>query len=71
MRKQYRYPGAGISLSRRRFVQGMAAGTALAGLAPSSLYAALQQQGPQTLRGNTFHLTLGEQAVNFLSLIHI
>ncbi|MCW9088499.1 MAG: copper resistance system multicopper oxidase [Gammaproteobacteria bacterium] len=57
--------GAGISLSRRRFVQGFAAGGTLAGLSPSALYAALQQQGPQTLKGNTFNLTIGEQVVNF------
>ena len=65
MRSKYSYRGAGISLSRRRFVQGVAAGGALAGLAPSALYAALQQQGPQTLRGNVFNLTIAEQAVNF------
>lgn len=65
MRLKHPYRDAGVSLSRRRFVQGMAAGSALAGLAPSALYAALQQQGPQTLRGNRFNLTIGEQSVNF------
>lgn len=65
MRLKHPYRGAGVSLSRRRFVQGMAAGSALASLAPSALYAALQQQGPQTLRGNLFNLTIGEQSVNF------
>ena len=65
MRFKHPYHGAGISLSRRRFVQGIAAGSALAGLSPSTLYAALQQQGPQTLRGNSFNLTIGEQVVNF------
>ena len=59
------YPVAGPNLSRRRFVQGIAAGGALAGLSPSALYAALQQQGPQTLTGNVFNLTIGEQLVNF------
>ncbi len=65
MRIKYPSHGAGFSVSRRRFVQGVAAGSALAGLSPSALYAALQHQGPQTLRGNTFNLTIGEQRVNF------
>ncbi len=65
MTTKYPYPSAGACLSRRRFVQGIAASSALIGLSPSALYAALQQQGPQTLRGNTFNLTIGEQQVNF------
>jgi FtsP/CotA-like multicopper oxidase with cupredoxin domain len=65
MHLKYPHHGAGIGLSRRRFVQGVAAGSALAGLSPAALYAAMQQQGPQTLRGNSFNLTIGEQAVNF------
>lgn len=65
MRYKHTYPGMGASLSRRRFVQGIAAGSVLAGLSPSALYAALQQQGPQVLRGNTFNLSIGEQMVNF------
>lgn len=65
MRVKNPYNVAGVSLSRRRFVQGVAAGSALAGLAPSALYAALQQQGPQVLRGSKFNLTIGEQPVNF------
>ncbi|MFO7593666.1 MAG: copper resistance system multicopper oxidase [Pseudomonadota bacterium] len=61
--------GPGFNLSRRRFVQGLSAGTALAGLAPSALYAAVKQQLPQTLRGNTFNLTIGEQPVNFTGTV--
>lgn len=60
-----RHYRAGFNLSRRRFVQGFAAGTALAGLAPSALVAAIREQQPQTLRGNIFNLTIGEQTVNF------
>jgi CopA family copper-resistance protein len=56
--------GAGFGLSRRRFVQGLAAGTTLAGLSPSALYAAIKQQQPQTLKGNVFNLSIGEQLVN-------
>ncbi|HEY9148117.1 MAG TPA: copper resistance system multicopper oxidase, partial [Gammaproteobacteria bacterium] len=59
------YSGVGFSLSRRRFVQGIAAGGALAGLSPAALRAAMQEQGPQTLKGNVFNLTIGEQMVNF------
>ncbi len=60
--------------NRRRFVTGIAAGGALAslGLSPfSSAYAAQerhleqQQQNMPELSGNTFHLKLGEQRVNF------
>jgi len=57
--------GVALNPSRRRFVQGLAAGGALAGLSPSALYAALKQQGPQTLHGNSFNLTIAEQVVNF------
>jgi CopA family copper-resistance protein len=35
------------------------------GLGSSALAAAMKQQGPQTLRGTDFNLTIGEQAVNF------
>ena len=65
MRYKHPYTGAGTCLSRRRFVQGIAGGSVLAGLSPSALYAALKQQGPETLRGNTFNLSIGEQMVNF------
>ncbi|MGM0595212.1 MAG: copper resistance system multicopper oxidase, partial [Pseudomonadota bacterium] len=56
---------AGFNLSRRRFVQGLAAGAAIAGLSPSALAAAIRQQQPELLRGKTFNLTIGEQSVNF------
>jgi len=57
----------GVCLTRRRFVQGLAMGGAFAsmGLGGSVLAAAMKQQGPQTLRGTNFNLTIGEQAVNF------
>jgi CopA family copper-resistance protein len=56
----------GPLLSRRRFVQGLAAGGALAGLAPGSLLAGTgDRPGPQTLRGTDFHLTIGAEGVNF------
>ena len=57
----------GCHLTRRRFVQGLAMGGAFAslGLGSSALAAITKQQGPQTLRGTDFNLTIGEQAVNF------
>ncbi|MCU7871691.1 MAG: copper resistance system multicopper oxidase [Candidatus Thiodiazotropha sp. (ex Lucinoma borealis)] len=58
----------GVCLTRRRFVQGLAMGGAVAGLGlgtPSLLAAVLRQQGPQTLDGTDFNLTINEQAVNF------
>jgi CopA family copper-resistance protein len=35
------------------------------GLGSSALAAVMKQQGPETLRGTDFNLTIGEQAVNF------
>ncbi|MEW8658235.1 MAG: copper resistance system multicopper oxidase [Candidatus Thiodiazotropha endolucinida] len=57
----------GFSLSRRRFVKGLALGGAFTGLGfGGSVFAAtMKQAGPQTLRGTEFDLTLAEQAVNF------
>ncbi len=57
----------GVCLTRRRFVQGLAMGGVVAGLGlgSSALAAAMKQQGPQTLRGTDFNLTIGEQVVNF------
>jgi CopA family copper-resistance protein len=57
----------GVSLSRRRFVKGLAMGGAFASLGPgsSALAAVMKQQGPETLRGTDFNLTIGQQAVNF------
>ncbi|WP_275096588.1 copper resistance system multicopper oxidase [Sedimenticola hydrogenitrophicus] len=62
-----KYKGS-VMLTRRRFVQGLAMGGAFAGMGLGSgsvLAAALKQQGPQTLRGTDFNLTIGQQAVNF------
>ncbi|MDH5178288.1 MAG: copper resistance system multicopper oxidase [Gammaproteobacteria bacterium] len=62
-------PSNTVSLSRRRFVQGLAAGGALMGLGLnplSGMAAPLQQRmGPQTLRGNRFDLTYSPTPVNF------
>ena len=58
----------GVTLTRRRFVQGLAMGGAFAGLGLGSstvLATALKQQGLQTLRGTDFNLTIGQQAINF------
>ncbi len=57
----------GVCLTRRRFVQGVAMGGAFAGLGlgSSALAAVMKQQGPETLRGTDFNLTIGEQVVNF------
>ncbi|WP_304956588.1 copper resistance system multicopper oxidase [endosymbiont of Lamellibrachia barhami] len=60
-------PIKGACLTRRRFVQGVAMGGAFAGLGlgSSALAAVMKQQGPETLRGTDFNLTIGEQVVNF------
>jgi len=64
------YPSAILTpphLSRRRFVTGMAAGSAALGLGLSSslsLGATTKRSSPQTLRGNKFNLDIGYQAVN-------
>ncbi len=66
--KKTAIPGAEMSLSRRRFVQGMAMGgiAASMGLTSRALWANTgQQQKIPTLRGTDFDLTIGEQAVNF------
>ena len=57
----------GYRLTRRRFVQGLAMGSAFAslGMGPSALAGFTKQQGPQTLRGAEFKLAIGEQAGNF------
>ncbi len=58
---------SGICLARRRFVTGLALGAGCAGLGFGGrlLAASMKQQGPHTLRGTDFNLTIGEQAVNF------
>jgi CopA family copper-resistance protein len=56
------------SLSRRRFVTGIAAGGAAMGLGLGSgltLASPLRRLEPQTLRGTQFDLSIGYQAVNF------
>ncbi len=62
-------PSAGVSnLSRRRFVQGLAAGGALLGLpsfARQAFAAATADGSPAVLRGTEFALTISETAVNF------
>jgi len=69
MDSKYTLDHAGkVYLPRRRFVQGLAMGGAFAamGLGSGSLLAAaLRQQSTNTLRGNQFDLTIGEQTVNF------
>ncbi|WP_372748344.1 copper resistance system multicopper oxidase [Litorivivens sp.] len=52
------------SLSRRRFVTGVAAGTALAGVGFRS-GRALANPRPTLLKGNQFDLSIGYQPVNF------
>ena len=58
-----------IHLSRRRFVLGASAGALVAGMGfrPSRLQAAMHpaRSGQQTLSGQVFDLSIGEQAVNF------
>lgn len=57
-------------LSRRRFVQGLAAGGVMAGLSTPALKAFAQQGpgtvgGPRVLSGNEFDLVVAESPVNF------
>jgi len=56
-----------IDLSRRRFVQGVAAGSTLAasGLGTSAAFAANPTTQPQVLSGNRFRLSIDYQPVNF------
>ena len=56
-----------VDLSRRRFVQGVVAGTTLvaSGLGTSSAVAAGATQQPQILSGNHFKLSFDYQKVNF------
>ena len=54
-------------LSRRKFVQGLTAGTMIAasGIGTKTVFAASQPQQPQVLTGNYFKLTYDYQKVNF------
>ena len=54
------------SMTRRRFVTGVAAGGVLLGLGSSLSSASVQSRlGPTTLRGKQFNLNIGYQGVNF------
>ena len=61
------FPGRGSGLSRRRFVQGLVAGGAVAGLGLwPKLSWALQSPGkPNVLAGTEFDLAIGETPMNF------
>jgi len=62
------FPQGNIDLSRRRFVTGVAAGSALlgAGFTPSQVLASNRiKQQAQTLSGNQFNLTYNPTPVNF------
>lgn len=59
------YPGFGPDISRRRFVQGIAAGGVLAGIMPKQLWAAQAAQQTKVLSGTEFNLQIGEMPVNF------
>ncbi len=64
-------PPAVVSLPRRRFVQGLSAGCALASLGVAPLSLATGQKSPlepTTLKGSTFNLNIGYQAVNFTGI---
>jgi FtsP/CotA-like multicopper oxidase with cupredoxin domain len=55
-----------MSVSRRTFVKGLAAGGALAGLGAIDLRALAQVRNPQqVLRGTSFDLAIGETPMNF------
>lgn len=57
-----------LLISRRRFVTGIAAGSALLGLglrSGLSMASPSNRLGPTTLRGNEFDLNIGYQPVNF------
>ena len=61
-------------LSRRRFVTGLVAGGAIAGLglvSGSPLASSPVHRGPQTLRGTQFNLSIGYQPVNFTGVERI
>ena len=56
---------AGVCLQRRRFVKGLAVGGLMTGLGLNTKITYAQNKAVDTLRGNTFHLNIGQQAVNF------
>ncbi len=69
MSKIHLPPQGGISLSRRRFVQGLAAGGALLGMGLSPCLSDADQlrarMGPQVITGSRFDLTYNPTPVNF------
>jgi CopA family copper-resistance protein len=72
MKNRFAPPTGAINPARRRFVQGLAAGGVFAGLGlrPNTGLAAFnpnngQHNGPATLRGTVFDLSIGQQGVNF------
>ena len=58
-------------LSRRRFVQGLAAGGALAAMGGWRAAQAATPAGPTELRGTEFHLEIGETPVNYTGAARI
>ena len=72
-RKQPLLPAGGTGLSRRRFLQGIAAGGALLGLGgfERPVWALTTQTPRQELSGSTFELSIGESPVNFTGEIGI
>jgi CopA family copper-resistance protein len=53
-----------LTLSRRRFVEGLALGAGLAGMHATAAYATGGTNGPPTLRGDRFDLLIGPTPVN-------
>ncbi|MCH8248860.1 MAG: copper resistance system multicopper oxidase [Proteobacteria bacterium] len=67
-KRQMILPGRSALMSRRRFVTGAAAGSALLGLgisADSSFAVTLTRQPVTTLRGSSFDIDIGYKMVNF------
>jgi CopA family copper-resistance protein len=66
------HPSPTADLSRRRFVQGVAVGGAVAGfglLRPSSARALASPGQPTVLRGTDFHLEVAETPVNYTGVV--
>jgi CopA family copper-resistance protein len=66
------HPSPPSDLSRRRFVQGVAVGGAVAGfglLRPSSARALASPGQPTVLRGTDFHLEVAETPVNYTGVV--
>jgi CopA family copper-resistance protein len=71
--KQPALPVAAAGFSRRRFLQGLAAGGAMMGLGglERPVWALAPQVPRQVLSGNQFELTIGETPVNFTGKIGV